>query len=97
MVPIDLGTAIDLASSPIGAASDYDHPVGASGFSPLEAQVGLANLRGLAKATDVYALGCLLHDLFNLDFHFMRLWNDPGFLSCHGASLLSQESQSSLT
>ena len=85
VVPIDLGTAIDLASSPIGAASDYDHPVGASGFSPLEAQVGLANLRGLAKATDVYALGCLLHDLFNLDFHFMRLWNDPGFLSCHGA------------
>ena len=85
VVPIDLGTAIDLASAPIGTPSDYDHPVGASAFSPLEAHLGLGHLRDLAKATDTYALGCLLHDLFNLDYHFMRLWNDPGFLSCHGA------------
>ena len=85
VVPIDFGTAIDLTSTPIGVTGDYDNPVGANGFSPLEAQAGLPHLRDLATATDIYSLGCLLHDLFNVDYHFMRLWNDPGFLSCLGA------------
>lgn len=82
IVPIDLGTAIDIDSTPLGKPSDYDQPVGAGGFSPLEALVGLASLRQLAKATDVYALGCILHDLFNIDYHFIRQRADPGFVSC---------------
>ena len=85
VVPIDLGTAIDLRSSPIGRATDYDHPVGAGAYSPLESQLGLASIRHLARATDVYALGCLLHDLFNADYYNARLSEDLGFGSCYWA------------
>ena len=82
IVPIDLGTAIDLDSEPDGQPSDYSLPVGARAFAPLEAWVGLSSFRGLATAADVYALGCLLHDLFNLDYYFVRLLEDPGFRNC---------------
>ena len=82
VVPIDLGTAIDLHSRPVGTTTDYQGPVGAGAFSPLEAQLGLAGLREMARATDIYALGCLLHDLFNADYYNVRLSEDPGFASC---------------
>lgn len=85
IMAIDLGTAIEVNSGPIGKPSDYEQPVGAGAFSPLEALVGLASLRQLAKAADVYALGCLLHDLFNIDYHFIRQRADPGFVSCRNA------------
>ena len=85
VVPIDLGTAIDLDSEPDGQPSDYSLPVGARAFAPLEAWVGLADLRSLGTSGDVYALGCLLHDLFNLDYYMVRLLEDPGFRNCWGA------------
>ena len=47
-----------------------------------EAHCGLAHLRELAVYADIYALGCMLHDLFNTDFYFIRLWEDPGFQRC---------------
>ena len=74
--------SFDLGSSPIGQATDYDRPVGAGAYSPLEAQLGFASMRNLARAADVYALGCLLHDLFNADYYNARLSEDPGFGSC---------------
>ena len=85
VVPIDLGTAVDLASDPIGEIRDYADPVGAWAFSPLEAHSGLASIRALAAYTDVYALGCLLHDLFNVDLYAARLVRDPGFNNCYMA------------
>ena len=88
VVPIDLGTAIDLTSEPIGGAEDYAQPVGAWLFAPIEAQCGLAHLRELSVYTDIYALGCMLHDLFNTDFYFVRLCEDPGFLRCFAACRL---------
>ena len=85
IVPIDLGTAIHLDSHAAGEASDYSLPVGARAFAPLEAWVGLPSVRILAEAADIYALGCLLHDLFNLDYLVVRLLEDPGFQSCRAA------------
>ena len=79
VVPIDLGTAVDLLSNPIGEFRDYADPAGAWAFSPLEAHGGLGSIRALAAYTDVYALGCLLHDLFNVDLYAARLVKDPGF------------------
>ena len=85
VVPIDLGTAVDLSSDPIGDFRDYADPVGALAFSPLEAHSGLGSIRTLAAYTDVYALGCLLHDLFNVDLYVSRLVKDPGFNNCYMA------------
>ena len=82
IVPIDLGTAIDLRSTPIGASVDYDQPVGAPLFAPIEAQCGLVHLREIAVYADLYALGCMLHDLFNTDYYLVRLFEDPGFQRC---------------
>ena len=82
VIPIDLGTAIKIDSNPVGTPVDYAQPVGANGYSPLEAMLGLASYRELAKSSDIYALGCLLHDLFNLDLFIVRLIQDPGFLAC---------------
>ena len=85
VVPIDLGTAVDLLSDPIGGFRDYADPVGAWAFSPLEALGGLSSIRTLAAYTDVYALGCLLHDLFNADLYVARLVKDPEFVNCYMA------------
>ena len=83
VIPIDLGTAVDLLSDPIGDFRDYADPVGAPAFSPLEAHGGLGSIRTLAARTDVYALGCLLHDLFNVELYVARLVKDPGFNNCY--------------
>jgi serine/threonine protein kinase len=83
VVPIDLGTAVDLLSNPIGGSREYADPVGGWAFSPLEAHSGLGSIRTLATYTDVYALGCLLHDLFNVDLYAARLVKDPGFNNCY--------------
>ena len=85
VVPIDLGTAVDLLSDPTGDLQDYADPVGAPAFSPLEAYGGLGSIRTLATYADVYALGCLLHDLFNVDLYMARLIKDPGFTNCYAA------------
>ena len=85
VVPIDLGTAVDLLSDPIGDVRDYMDPVGAFAFSPLEAHSGLSSIRNLGIYSDIYALGCLLHDLFNVDLYAARLVKDPGFNNCYMA------------
>ena len=85
VIPIDLGTAVDLLSDPIGDIRDYADPVGAWAFSPIEAHGGLGSIRTLAAYTDVYALGCLLHDLFNVELYVARLVKDPGFNNCYMA------------
>ena len=85
VLSIDLGTAIDLTSDPVGTAEDYERPVGAKLFAPIEASFGLTSDRQAALGTDIYALGCLLHDLFNSDLFTVRLYQDPGFLNCLSA------------
>ena len=97
VIPIDLGTAVDLLSDPIGDVRDYVNPVGAWAFSPIEAHGGLGNIRTLAAYTDVYALGCLLHDLFNVELYVARLVKDPGFNNCYMACRAHMDSVRSRT
>jgi len=63
IVAIDLGTAAKSTSTPLLA--QYGHPAGAPAYAAPEARCGLAGVRSIAPQDDVYALGCLLYELFN--------------------------------
>jgi serine/threonine protein kinase len=63
VVAIDLGTAAKATSAPLLA--QYGHSVGAPAYAAPEARCGLAGVRRIAPHDDVYALGCLLYELFN--------------------------------
>lgn len=84
VVAIDLGTAAAFDSAPVGASNDYYKPVGTRAYSPIEAQCFLSGVRRLGIYSDIYALGCMLHDLFNLDYFFVRLGLETGYWSCFG-------------
>jgi len=73
VVAIDLGTSALYSSSPI--QTDYSLPAGAPFYSPLEAFCHLAGDREIAPHADHYALGCMLFELFNLDF-FARAYGN---------------------
>ncbi len=84
-IAIDFGTAIQLDSTPIGTISDYSSAVGANWFAPIEARVGLAGIREVAIYSDIYAVGCILHDLFNIEYFTQRLNMDAGYINCLGS------------
>ena len=64
IVAIDLGTAAKLESPNL--LPNYDAgSVGAGAYAPIEALCGFAGDRKLARFSDVYALGCILFELFN--------------------------------
>ena len=84
-IAIDFGTAIQLDSTPIGTVSNYSSAVGATMFAPIEARVGLAGIREVAIYSDIYALGCILHDLFNIEYFTQRLYMDAGYINCLGS------------
>lgn len=65
IVAIDLGTAARTDSAVV--KTDYADPVGIIGYAPPEALCGLAGVRRIAALSDVYALGCLLFELFEPD------------------------------
>jgi serine/threonine protein kinase len=71
VVAIDMGTAARYASTPI--APGYGAQVGAYPYSAPEALCGLAGNRKVAPKTDLYALGCMLFELFNKDYFFNTL------------------------
>jgi serine/threonine protein kinase len=72
IVAIDLGTAARLESPNL--QPDYDSgSVGASGYAPAEARCGFAGERKIARCTDMYALGCILFELFNRSYFFREL------------------------
>lgn len=91
-VAIDLGTAAEFDSSPIGNSHAYTRQVGAPGYAPIEAFCGFSGVRKLGVYSDIYALGCMLHDLFNIDHYFMRLGKDAGFNSCFGTCMTRMQS-----
>ena len=68
VILIDFGTAARLESEKI--QENYEGSVGASGYSAPEALAGLAAVRSIAHLTDIYAMGCLLFELFNLDYFY---------------------------
>ena len=67
LVVIDLGTARKSDDQPMGTGTMYSHPVGASAWAPLEANLGIhaSGEFKLATTSDIHALGCLLYELFN--------------------------------
>lgn len=71
VIAIDLGTAALWSSAP--ALDEYVSQVGASGYAPPEAICFFAGDREIAPYADIYALGCLLYELFNMDHFFIRL------------------------
>lgn len=74
VVAIDLGTAIKEETPELQLA--YISNVGHRGYSSPEAFVGFAGDRKLCFLTDFYALGCMLYELFNQDFFFIRMERD---------------------
>jgi serine/threonine protein kinase len=77
VIAIDLGTATRLDAGNIQQA--YLQSVGAPPYAAPEAWCGLAGNRILAPCTDMYALGCLLYELFNHDFFFEAVRTQNGF------------------
>lgn len=74
IVAIDLGTAARLDSSNL--QTDYDNgSVGAPAYAPAEARCGFAGERKIARFTDIYALGCILFELFNRSYFYHELIN----------------------
>lgn len=71
VIAIDLGTAALWSSPP--ALDEYVHQVGAGAYAPPEAICFFAGDREIAPYADVYALGCLLYELFNMDHFFIGL------------------------
>lgn len=71
VIAIDLGTAALWASPP--ALDEYTAQVGASFYAPPEAICFFAGDREIAPYADIYALGCLLYELFNMDYYFTAL------------------------
>lgn len=71
IVAIDLGTAALYSSH--GILPDYGAPVGAQAYAPPEAFCHFAGDREIAPYADIYALGCLLYELFNADYFYREL------------------------
>ncbi len=65
VVAIDLGTAARYDSVPIAAA--YGMPVGMLMYAAPESFCGLAGNRTVAPLSDMFALGCMLFELFHID------------------------------
>ncbi|MET3109273.1 serine/threonine protein kinase [Oxalobacteraceae bacterium GrIS 1.18] len=68
VVAIDLGTAARFDS--VQMLQNYGHHVGSPGYASPEALGGLTAHREIAPFTDIYALGCLLFELFNMDYFY---------------------------
>lgn len=89
VVAIDLGTAAKYTSSRI--QPDYSRSVGAFGYAAPETQCGLAGNRRIAKFTDIFALGCMLFELFNKDYYIAACIkanpNYPVWISAMRASI----------
>lgn len=71
IVVIDFGTAAQYASGKL--LKEYSFQVGHSAYSAPETFLGFAGEREIAKFTDIYALGCMLYELFNDSLFFQDL------------------------
>lgn len=78
VVAIDLGTAVKEESPKL--LLEYGNNVGALGYASPEAYVGFASNRKICFLTDLYAIGCMLFELFNQDFFFIRMYKEQYFV-----------------
>ena len=77
IVVIDFGTSARIDSPNI--AANYHFQVGAPAYSAPETFVGFAGERSIAHLIDIYALGCLLYELFNKDIFDLSRSKNPNF------------------
>ena len=77
IVVIDFGTSARIDSPNIAAT--YYLQVGAPAYSAPETFVGFAGERRIAHLTDIYALGCLLYELFNKEIFSQPRSRNPYF------------------
>ena len=77
IIVIDFGTSARIDSPNI--ATNYYLQVGAPAYSAPETFVGFAGERSIAHLTDIYALGCLLYELFNKEIFDRPRSRDPDF------------------
>lgn len=73
VVAIDFGTAAHIEMMRIFSIYDPGFTPGAAGYSGPECESGLSGCRALGEKTDVYALGCLLYELFNSNYLFHEI------------------------
>lgn len=86
IVAIDFGTAAHTQSTPI---DEYTYHVGAKAYAPPEAIAGLVGIRSIGKYCDIYALGCLLYEMFNHSFYYTSFRNANPKLDAMVASICS--------
>ncbi len=65
VVAIDYGTAAHIEMNRIFSIYEQGFTPGCFAYSGPECELGLSGHRKLAEKTDIYALGCLLYELFN--------------------------------
>jgi serine/threonine protein kinase len=82
VVILDMGTAVQINSPAVGIPTNYNQQVGTQMYSPIESWVGLSGVRSLGIATDIYSLGCILYELFNVFYFTNQLFYDTGFKNC---------------
>lgn len=91
---IDFGTAAQYDSVKI--LEEYAGQVGANLYSAPETFLGFSGERNIAKYTDIYALGCMLFELFNASLFFNELVLNPNYnvvMTALGINLLNCKSQ----
>lgn len=77
VVLIDFGTAAH--SETPNLQSEYQKSVGAPAYASPEAHAGLAGERTTGYLTDIYALGCLLFELFNKELFIKAVVDNTPF------------------
>lgn len=83
IVAIDIGTAIHYNTKPM--LQKYSNHVGFGAYSAPETRCGLSGERSISKLTDIYALGCLLFELFNYEKFFIVQSSKSEFLKAISA------------
>jgi serine/threonine protein kinase len=78
VVAIDFGTSAHIDSYHITNSYKDFYP-GALQYTSLEAQCGFAGDRELSFKNDIYALGCILFEMFNVEMYFFNVTKNSSF------------------
>jgi len=96
IVAIDLGTAALLDSHNI--IPSYTYCVGMIPYAAPESKCGLAGIRRLDSYADIFSLGCMFYELFNVDYYYDKFDNinpnvDANVLTLFGATIAREKKE----